>query len=229
MSAETIAAVKMELVRLMPRAGDALRNALPCLPRRARRWRSNPSSAARSRLQVPLETRSLLFGRELEDDHQGPRTVFDGVSAGSMVVPFQPIVDVARQADVMTLRVAVAAKHVDEPLADAGHAVRECTRWATVLLLVRPGNSSKASDDERTVRRFCSSGVQWAWRNLPSRDFPTTRSLRTVRVRIRCGESAYAPPSLVSSYGAASARQTSPVGRSLGEGRRAGLTPLLPA
>jgi len=63
-----------------------------------------------------------MFGREFDHDRQGPRAVFDGVAARTVVVPLQPIVDVTRQADVMTLRVAVAAKHVYQPLADAEHA-----------------------------------------------------------------------------------------------------------
>ena len=78
--------------------------------------------AAGPRFQIPLKTQSLLFGRELDDHHQGPRAVVHGVPARTVVVPLQPMADVARHADVVMRRVSGAPKDVHEALADAEHA-----------------------------------------------------------------------------------------------------------
>jgi hypothetical protein len=86
--------------------------------------------AARAGLQVALEAQRLLLGRELEDDHQGPRAVLGGMSAGTVVVPLQPIADVARCPDVVALGFDVASKDVDEALADPTHASAGCKAGA---------------------------------------------------------------------------------------------------
>jgi len=78
-------------------------------------------SAAGPGLQVVLEAdRTLLVG-ELQRDHDTPGSISNGVSAGTGVVPVQPLLNVAGYADVMALGIALAAQNVDEPLPDAEH------------------------------------------------------------------------------------------------------------
>ncbi len=74
---------------------------------------------ARSGLQVLLEAKRLLLGGELDDDDQRPWAIVDGMPARTVVVPFKTVLDIAGEPDVMPRGVAVAAKHVDEALADA--------------------------------------------------------------------------------------------------------------
>jgi hypothetical protein len=44
------------------------------------------------------------------------------VTAWTAVVPVEPFLDILRHAHVLTRRVALTAKHVDETAADAQHA-----------------------------------------------------------------------------------------------------------
>ena len=69
-------------------------------------------SAAGPGLQVVLEAdRTLLVG-ELQRDHDTPGSISNGVSAGTGVVPVQPLLNVAGYADVMALGIALAAQNV---------------------------------------------------------------------------------------------------------------------
>ena len=160
-------------------------------------------SAARAGLQVPLEAQRLLLGREFDHDRQGPRAVFDGVAARTVVVPLQPIVDVARQADVMTLRVAVATEYIDEPLADSAHAGAKAILGPISCGTIRSVNVGLRHALSSRVRRFCNASVRATLRRLPS--------LGLARVDERCREgfeSGGGPPSLATR---ASARQPSRV------------------
>jgi hypothetical protein len=62
--------------------------------------------------------------RFLADD-RGPRSVVEGVTAGAVVVPLETIVDIAHYPDVVTIGIGVAAKDVDEAVADAVHPRRQ--------------------------------------------------------------------------------------------------------
>jgi hypothetical protein len=70
----------------------------------------------RSGLQILLEASSILFGRELQDDDHRPGPMIHRLAARSVVVPFQSILDITRDADVVPFRTAVAAEDVDEAL-----------------------------------------------------------------------------------------------------------------
>jgi hypothetical protein len=59
--------------------------------------------AAGAGFQVPLEAACLLFGRELDDHGHGPGSIPSGVATGSSIVPIQSILDVLRDADVVTI------------------------------------------------------------------------------------------------------------------------------
>ena len=122
--------------------------------------------ATGSRLQVTLEAQSLSFGRELDDDDGHPGAVFLGVAARPLVVPLQPIVDVACHADVVTVGVDVTPKDVDEALPYSLHAPRLRTSRADPLCLASDGNPSDGGKRETTVCRFCNPGAGMAWKNL---------------------------------------------------------------
>lgn len=154
-------------------------------------------SPARAGFQVALEAQRLFFGRELGDDHQGPRAVLGGVPAGSVIVPRQPIVNVARHADVVTVGVDIASQDVDEALSDSLHGARECTARATMPLFVLPGNSCIGSEYERTVRRTCDPVLRRMWRKLPVGGFAVPEDSGSVPVRIRSG----GPPPRLCRYG----------------------------
>ena len=56
--------------------------------------------------------------------------MFDGMTGRTGVVPFEAIVDIARDSHVMPRRVRLAAKDVDEPLSDSAHAGMGRTEYA---------------------------------------------------------------------------------------------------
>ena len=72
-------------------------------------------------LQVLLEASGFPLRRELDDNGHRPWSVLDRVATGAVVVPLHAPIDVAGDADVVTLRIAVAAKDVDEASADSAH------------------------------------------------------------------------------------------------------------
>ena len=82
---------------------------------------------AGSGLQVLLEASGFLLRRELDDNRQRPRSVVGRVATGAVVVPLQAPVDVAGDADVVTVGISVAAKNVDEAFADSAHGAGDCT------------------------------------------------------------------------------------------------------
>lgn len=92
--------------------------------------------AAGAALQVRLESNRGWFGRELQHDHQGPWAVFEGVPAGSVVVPLQPIVDIARQGDVVTSRVDVAPA---SPSSKAGDRAQDAGVESLRVVRLRSG------------------------------------------------------------------------------------------
>jgi hypothetical protein len=117
---------------------------------------------ARSCLQVSLEPNRLLFGPKLQDDHHGPWPVPDGVSARSVVVPCESIVDIARDPDVVPVRVTVAPENIDKAFAYSFHGAEQCkarTTWT-------PPCDSESRPDPTRVRRLCDSGFKSSGRNV---------------------------------------------------------------
>ena len=80
--------------------------------------------AAGAGLQVSLEPARRRLGRELDDDEQRPRTMFESLSRRAVVVPLETVVDIARHTGVVALGIAVALEDVDESSADALHERR---------------------------------------------------------------------------------------------------------
>ncbi len=140
----------------------------------------------RSGLQVPFEPHGLSFSRELDHDHERPRAVFGGVSTRSVVVPFQAVLRVARQANVVTVKVEITSKDVDEPLADSAHAGAKailgpicCGTIRSVTVGLRHALSSR-------VRRFCNTSLRSWWRKLRDSRFTLFDDLLSGTVRIQC-------------------------------------------
>ena len=77
--------------------------------------------ASRARLQVTLEADRLALRRKFNRHYNRPRTVFDGMTRGSAVVPVQTIFDVGGDTDVMPVGLRIAAEDIDEALSDASH------------------------------------------------------------------------------------------------------------
>ena len=136
--------------------------------------------SARSGLQVLLETCRLLFGWEFDHDRHGPRAVFDGVAARTVIVPLQPIVDVARQADGVTLRVAVAAKHVHKSLANSAHAVAKAIPGPRCGIESLADVVRKTAPDAKPYADSAISGFEWCGRIC------LFAALTTSKVRGRC-------------------------------------------
>ena len=88
--------------------------------------------AAGAGLQVPLKPSSRRGVRELERDHERPRTVGDSHARRTGVVPFEPSVDVTRETDVVAIDVGVAAEDVDKAFGDAVHVDARSTVRASV-------------------------------------------------------------------------------------------------
>ncbi len=127
--------------------------------------------SARSGLQVLLETCGLLFGREFDHDRQGPRAVFDGVAARTAVVPLQAIVDVARQADVMAVRIGATPKDVDETFANALHAEMKAILGPILCGTIPPVNVGLRRTSSSRLRRFCNAPAGAMLRKLPRLGF----------------------------------------------------------
>ena len=81
--------------------------------------------AAGSGLEVTLEAERFLFSWKFDRDSDPPWSVRNGVAAWTVVVPLQPLVNVARVADVVPTRINLAAEYVHEPLSDSLHVRRK--------------------------------------------------------------------------------------------------------
>ena len=130
---------------------------------------SRRESPARAGLQVAFEAHCLLLGRELDDDHQGPGAVLGGMSAGTVVVPLQPIADVARHADVVTARVDVAPNDVHEALADAEHAEAKAIPGPILRGTIPPVNVGLRRTLSSRLPRFCNAPAGAMLRKLPAK------------------------------------------------------------
>ena len=76
--------------------------------------------AAGAGLEVTLEASGDGRVRERQRDDERPGTMMDGYTAWTVVVSVHPLLDVAGDAGVVTVRVGVAAEDVDEaPVAHA--------------------------------------------------------------------------------------------------------------
>jgi len=78
--------------------------------------------ASRAGLQVPLKPKRGMLGGKLKNDEERPRAMLDGVPCRSRIVPLETVLYVASGACVVTTRVGVALKEVDEALANTTHA-----------------------------------------------------------------------------------------------------------
>ena len=132
---------------------------------------SRGESPARSGLQVAFEAHCSLLGREFDDDHQGPRAVLGGMSAETVVVPLQPIADVARHADVVTIRIDVAPKDVHEALADGEHAVTTANLGPIFCGVIPPVNMGLRRTLSSRPCRFCNAPAGAMLRKLPRLGF----------------------------------------------------------
>jgi hypothetical protein len=83
--------------------------------------------SAGSGFQVLFESRRLGFVRELDDDVNSPRTVLGRVRAVPLIVPLQPLPDVARHPDVVPRRQLSRLEYVDESL--RRHPAAGATSW----------------------------------------------------------------------------------------------------
>jgi hypothetical protein len=132
---------------------------------------SRRESPARAGLQVAFEAHCLLLGREPDDNYQGPRAVLGGMSAGTVVVPPQPVADVACHADVVTVRMDAAPKDVDEALADAEHAVTTANLGPIFSGTIPPVNVGLRRTLSSRLRRFCNAPAGAMLRKLPRLGF----------------------------------------------------------
>ena len=76
--------------------------------------------ATGSSLQIALKPHGPLFVGEFDRNDDRPRTIPDGVAI-TAVVPPQPLLDISGDAHVMSVRIDIAAKNVDEAFAVALH------------------------------------------------------------------------------------------------------------
>ena len=102
-----------------------------------------------------------------------------GLTFGTVIVPFESILDILRDASVVTVGVAIALKDADEPLADAAHGAVDSSVRATRKIRSLPKELSYRSID---VRDVCAPG--------PREEIAELRSV--VRLRA-CGASAGQP------------------------------------
>ena len=73
-------------------------------------------------LEVPLEPHRLLLVREFEGNDDSPGSVPNGEAGRTAVMPLESFVNVAGDADVMSIRIALASQDVHKPFSDAEHA-----------------------------------------------------------------------------------------------------------
>ena len=68
----------------------------------------------------------VLLGWKFHRDHERPGAILDGVAARAVIVPIDASADVPSDTNVMSLLVGVAAKEIDEALANPlhGHPTR---------------------------------------------------------------------------------------------------------
>ena len=132
---------------------------------------SRRESPARAGLQVAFEAHCLLLGRELDDDHQGPGAVLGGMSAGTVVVPLQPMADIARHTHVVTVRIGGTPKDVDEARADAEHAGAKAILGPILCGTIPPANVGLRRTLSSRLRRFCNAPAGAMLRKLPRMGF----------------------------------------------------------
>ena len=84
-----------------------------------------------SGFQVAFESKSGSFVAEFNGDDDPPRTVPHGLAVGPAVVPFKPLLYVGREADVVAIRVGLAAKDIDEAFAEATHIAETSSNQPT--------------------------------------------------------------------------------------------------
>jgi hypothetical protein len=80
--------------------------------------------STRTGLEILLEAHRGYFAGEFNRDHNRPRTVMNRVSAWAVVVPFEPISNVTRSADVMASWICIAANDIDDLLLDSVHPIQ---------------------------------------------------------------------------------------------------------
>jgi hypothetical protein len=72
-------------------------------------------------LQIPLESDRRPLMRELNGHDNPPWAMHDRLARWAMVVPLQSLIDIGGKADVVAIRITLAAEDVDETFADAAH------------------------------------------------------------------------------------------------------------
>lgn len=82
--------------------------------------------SAGSGLQVAFEFKRSFLRPEFDRHNQMPGTVAGAVNIQAGVVPTQSFADIGRDANVVSLGVAIAAKDVHEPPAGVSHMPRLC-------------------------------------------------------------------------------------------------------
>ena len=111
--------------------------------------------APRAGLEIPLESPCPCLSAEFDHDEQRPWPMAQGLTFGTVIVPFESILDILRDASVVTVGVAIALKDADEPLADAAHGAVDSSVRATRKIRSLPKELSYRSID---VRDFCAPG-----------------------------------------------------------------------
>ena len=86
--------------------------------------------ATGARLQASLEAKRRRRIGKLERHDQAPWPVVDSASGRTVVVPIEPILDVRREAHVVTFMITLAAEDVDESTRYTLHAVARGRRRA---------------------------------------------------------------------------------------------------
>ena len=81
--------------------------------------------SSRTGLEVAFEPKRRRFVGKLDRHNDVPRSMANGVAAGTIVVPVEAFVHIARDTDVVASGIAFAAQNVDEPLPDAEHGRAE--------------------------------------------------------------------------------------------------------
>src|SRR4029453_3064514 len=70
-------------------------------------------STTRCGLQVLLKANRSLFSWELDDHDERPRTVLNGMTGRTVVVPIKTIIDVLSGANIVTSGICMAANNVN--------------------------------------------------------------------------------------------------------------------
>ena len=94
-----------------------------------------------------------------------------GMSAGTVVVPLQPMADIARHTHVVTVRIGATPKDVDEARADAEHARAKAILWPILCGTIPPVNVGLRRTLSSRLRRFCNAPAGAMLRKLPRMGF----------------------------------------------------------